>query len=148
VYLNRELIRSRKLDQAAVEAAVAEQMMEFEGISLAVSSTALMNGRVADTDLNRLILNSHNPRRSGDIFVVFAPHWFINDFDGLVVAATHGSPWRYDTFVPVIFAGAGVKPKRIYREIHTVDVASTLSAILGTNRPSGARGEVLQEVVR
>jgi arylsulfatase A-like enzyme len=148
VYLNRDLIRSRELDQAEVEAAVAEEMMKFEGISLAVSSTALMSGRVADTDLNRLILNSHNPKRSGDIFVVFEPHWFINDFDGLTVAATHGSPWRYDTFVPVIFAGAGLQSKNVYREIQTVDVATTLSAFIGTNRPSGARGQILQEVVR
>ena len=107
-----------------------------------------MSGRVADTDLNRLILNSHNPKRSGDIFVVFEPHWFINDFDGLTVAATHGSPWRYDTFVPVIFAGVNLNPQHVYREIQTVDVASTLAGYMGTNLPSGARGEILQEVVR
>ena len=148
VYLNRDVIRSRELDQAEVEAVVAEEMMKFEGISLAVSSTALMSGRVADTDLNRLILNSHNPKRSGDIFVVFEPHWFINDFDGLTVAATHGSPWRYDTFVPVIFAGVNLNPQHVYREIQTVDVASTLAGYMGTNLPSGARGEILQEVVR
>ena len=79
--------------------------MKFEGVSLALSTTALVDGSVADTDINQLILNSHNPGRSGDIFVVFEPHWFINDFEGLVVTATHGSPWRYDTYVPVIFAG-------------------------------------------
>ena len=148
VYLNRDVIRSRELDQAAVEVAVAEELMKFEGVSLALSTTALMNGRVADTDLNRLILNSHNPRRSGDIFVVFEPNWFINDFDGLIVATTHGSPWRYDTFVPIIFAGAGLKSQRVFRKVQTVDVAPTLSAFIGTNRPSGASGQILQEVVR
>ncbi len=148
VYLNRELIRSRGLDQAEVEDAVAEEIMKLKGVSLAVSSTALMQGRLSDTALNRSILNGHNPKRSGDIFVVFEPHWFINDFDGLIVASTHGSPWRYDTFVPVIFSGAGLKPQRIYREIQTVDVATTLSAFIGTNRPCGARGQILQEVVR
>jgi predicted AlkP superfamily pyrophosphatase or phosphodiesterase len=148
VYLNRDVIRSRGLDQAAVEVAVAQELMKFEGVSLALSTTALMNGRVADTDLNRLILNSHNPRRSGDIFVVFEPNWFINDFDGLIVATTHGSPWRYDTFVPIIFAGAGLKSQRVSRKVQTVDVAPTLSAFIGTNRPSGASGQILQEVVR
>ncbi|MGI9568383.1 MAG: alkaline phosphatase family protein, partial [Desulfobulbia bacterium] len=148
VYLDRELIRSRKLDPAEVEDAVAGEIMKFEGVSLAVSSTALMQGRVADTPLNRLILNGHNSKRSGDILVVFEPHWFINDFDGLIVASTHGSPWRYDTFVPVIFAGAGLKPQSIYREIQTVDVATTLSAFIGTMQPSGAGGQILHEVVR
>jgi len=148
VYLNRDLIRSRGLDQAGVEETVAEEITKFKGVSLAVSSTALIEGRVPDTALIRSILNGHNPRRSGDIFVVFEPHWFINDFDGLVVASTHGSPWRYDTFVPVIFAGAGLKPQRVYREIQTVDVATTLSAFIGTMQPSGARGQILQEIVR
>jgi predicted AlkP superfamily pyrophosphatase or phosphodiesterase len=148
VYLNRKVIRENNLDQAAVEAAVAEEMMKFEGVSLAVSSTALTRGQVADTDINRAILNSHNLKRSGDVYVVFEPHWFINDFDGLTVAETHGSPWRYDTYVPVIFAGAGLKPQRVAREIKTVDVAATLSEYVGTNRPSGARGEVLGEVTR
>jgi hypothetical protein len=148
VYLNREVIRQQGLDQEAVERAVAAEMMKFEGVSLAISTTALMNGNVADTDINRLILNSHNPRRSGDVFVVFEPHWFVNDFDGLNVAVTHGSPWRYDTYVPVIFAGAGLKSQRVYREIETVDVASTLSEFIGANRPSGARGQALPEVMQ
>ena len=147
VYLDRDLIRSQGLDQAAVEAAIASEMMQFEGVRLAISSTALMHGHVADTQLNRLILNSHNPKRSGDVFIVYEPHWFINDFDGLEVASTHGSPWRYDTFVPVIFAGAGMKARRVYHEIETVDVATTLAALIGTNRPSGASGKVLLEVV-
>ena len=147
IYLNNKLIRSKGLDQTAIEDAVAEEVMKFKGVNLAVSSTALMEGRVPDTPLIRSILNSHNPKRSGDVFVVFESHWFINDFDGLLVASTHGSPWRYDTFVPVIFAGANLKPQHVYREIQTVDVASTLSAYIGTNLPSGARGQVLSEVV-
>ena len=148
VYLNQEAIREKGLDQEEVERAVAAEMMKFDGVSLAISSTALMDGSVADTDINRLILNSHNPRRSGDVFVVFEPHRFVNDFEGLTVAVTHGSPWRYDTYVPVIFAGAGLKPQRVYREIETVDVASTLSEFIGANRPSGARGQVLPEVMQ
>jgi arylsulfatase A-like enzyme len=147
VYLNRQLIRKKGLDQAAVEEAVAEEIMKLQGVSLAVSSTALMQGRIPDTPLIRSILNNHNSKRSGDIFIVFEPNWFINDFDGLTVSTTHGSPWRYDTYVPVIFAGSGLKHQRIYREIQTVDVAMTLSAIAGTKMPSGARGQVLQEVV-
>jgi arylsulfatase A-like enzyme len=146
VYLNRDVISKRGLDRAAVEKAVAEEMMNFEGVSLAVSSTALMQGRVAETALTRSILNSHNPSRSGDVFVVFEPHWFINDFDGLQVAATHGSPWRYDTYVPIIFAGAGLRPQKVYRKVQTIDVATTLAAFVGTKPPSGASGQILEEV--
>lgn len=148
IYLNRDLISKMGLDQASVEKAVAEEIMKFRGVNLAVSSTALMEGRVPDTGLTRSILNSHNPKRSGDIFIVFEPHWFINDFDGLTVASTHGSPWSYDTFVPVIFAGFGLKPQRIFRQIKTIDVALSLSAVAGTKPPSGASGKVLEEVLQ
>jgi arylsulfatase A-like enzyme len=79
--------------------------------------------------------------------VVFAPHTFINDFDGLEVAATHGSPWRYDTHVPIIFAGMEVQPRRIVRQVTPYDIAPTLSAWLGINPPSGASGQPLQEVI-
>jgi hypothetical protein len=78
--------------------------------------------------------------------VVFKPTWFINDFDGLSVASTHGSPWRYDTFVPVIFVVPGIAAQKIFREIATVDVAPTLSAILGITYPSGSVGNPLVEI--
>ncbi len=89
-----------------------------------------------------------SPSRSGDIYVVFEPNRFINDFDGLTVAATHGSPWRYDTHVPLIFAGAGIPAQRVARPVQTVDLAPTLSMLIHTKLPSGSVGAPLSEVVR
>jgi hypothetical protein len=60
----------------------------------------------------------------------------------------HGSPWSYDTYVPVIFAGAGVPAQRVDRLLHPVDIASTLSAFVGAKPPSGARGTPLMEVLK
>ena len=148
LYLNHEVIAENGLLLGEVEAAVAAELVKFEGVALAVSSTALAQGEFPDTPLMRSVLNNYNPRRSGDIYVVFRPHWFINDFDGLAVAATHGSPWRYDTFVPVYFAGSGIEPQKVFREIHTIDVAPTLAAVAGTKPPSGTRGKVLVEVLK
>jgi len=147
LYLNRELIANKGLSLGEVEEAVAAELAKFDGVALAVSSTAMATGKLPDTPLLRAVLNNYNPRRSGEIYVVFQPNWFINDFDGLAVAVTHGSPWRYDSFVPVIFAGAGLEPRKVYREVHTVDVAPTLSAAVGAKPPSGSRGQVLVEVL-
>ena len=82
------------------------------------------------------------------LYVVFQPNRFINDFDGLTVAATHGSPWRYDTYVPIIFAGIGIPAQRIDRMVHTVDIAPTLSLIVGAKPPTGSFGAPLNEVIR
>ena len=107
IYLNREAIAALDLDQEEVERAVADEVMRLPGINLAISSSALAKGDYPETPIIGSVLNNYNLDRSGDVFVVFEPHSFINDFDGLTVAAHHGSPWRYDSFVPMIVAGHG-----------------------------------------
>jgi predicted AlkP superfamily pyrophosphatase or phosphodiesterase len=146
LYLNRELISAKGLDQAEVEAAVAAELVKFDGVAAAVSSTALRTASLPDTLLMRAILRNFHPQRSGDIYVVFEPNVFITDFDGLAVASTHGSPWRYDTFVPVMFAGAGLKPGTVNRPVTPYDVAPTLANYLGVKPPSGSIGNPLVEI--
>jgi predicted AlkP superfamily pyrophosphatase or phosphodiesterase len=147
IYLNRDLIHDKQLNQAEVEQAIAEELVKFNGVSMAVSSTALRTASLPDTELMRSILNNFHPNRSGDIILVFEPNVFINDFDGLTVASTHGSPWRYDTFVPVIFAGAKLKSMEVSRPITPYDVAPTLANYLGIKPPSGSTGNPLKEVL-
>jgi predicted AlkP superfamily pyrophosphatase or phosphodiesterase len=147
IYLDNEAIAAASLDQETVERAVAGEIMRLPGVALAISSTALARGAYPDMPIIRSVLNNYNPSRSGDVFVVFEPHSFINDFDGLTVTSHHGSPWNYDTFVPLIFAGYGLEPRRVARRVETVDLAPTLSAILELKPPSGAAGVPLEEVL-
>ena len=147
VYFSAEVTENRSIDTEALETAVVEELSKFSGISLAVSSSALRRGKVPDTQLHRLVLNNFHAKRSGDIYIVFEPNWFINDFDGLTVAATHGSPWQYDTYVPIVFAGSGLTAKIVNRRVHTIDIAPTLSAYLGIKPPSGSQGNPLKEVL-
>ncbi|MCP4257550.1 MAG: alkaline phosphatase family protein [Planctomycetes bacterium] len=147
IYLNNDVISGKGLDRAEVERAIAAELVKFEGVAFAVSSSALRQGNLPDTELMRTVLHNFHPKRSGDIYVVFEPHWFINDFDGLIVAATHGSPWRYDSYVPVVFAGAGIKPNHVFREVYTIDVAPTLAALVDIKQPSGTAGKPLLEVL-
>jgi hypothetical protein len=147
IYLNEEIIRKRKLDIAEVSRAIAAELTKINGVAYAVPSIDLIEGRTPDTRLYRQILRNFNPKRSGEIYLVLEPHWFVNDFDGLTVASTHGSPWRYDTFVPIIFAGNGLPARTVFREVETVDVALTLSTYIRINAPSGATGAPLPEVL-
>ena len=62
------------------------------------------------------------------------------------MASSHGTPWSYDSYVPVIFAGASLKAKKVYEKIETVDIARTLSAYMHIKAPSGANGSILKEV--
>ncbi|SDJ53543.1 Type I phosphodiesterase / nucleotide pyrophosphatase [Aliiruegeria lutimaris] len=148
-YLNLadEVRANEGIDRAALETAIAEELVGFDGVAFALPSARLREGSLPENALTRAVLNNYHPDRSGDIYLVFKPGWFINDMDGLSVTVTHGSPWRYDTFVPILVAGYGIKPQTVSRRVHTVDVALTLATIAGTPPPSGAAGEVLLEVL-
>ncbi len=148
LYLDRAVIAERGLDIAKVEAAVAEELEKLPGIAQAISSSALRRGEVTGGSVTDKVLANFHPDRSGDIYIVFEPHWFIADFDGLSVASAHGSPWTYDSYVPIIIAGPGIEPTRVVRPVETVDVAPTIAAYLGTKAPSGARGVPLLEIFR
>ena len=147
VYFSDAVKNNAKIDQDALEAAVVEELLKFQGVSLAVSSSALRRGNLPDTDLYRAVVNNFNAKRSGEVFIVFEPNWFINDMEGLTVASTHGSPWRYDTYVPIVFAGSGLKAQTVDRRVQTVDVAVTLSAYMDIKPPSGSVGIPLTEVL-
>ncbi|MBW7472525.1 alkaline phosphatase family protein [Marinobacter sp. M216] len=147
LYLNNDIIEKEGLDKVAVEQTLAETLMQFEGISVAIPSSALRSGAFPNVPVIDAVLNNFHPKRSGDIYVVFNPNVFINDFDGLEVASVHGSPWRYDTHVPVIFSGYGLKARTVTRPVAPYDIAPTLSAVIGAKAPSGAVGQPLQEVL-
>ena len=100
------------------------------------------------------IRRNHHPGRSGDIYVVQQRNWqvkqkpssgesLLGDFELL----EHGSPWAYDTYVPIAFAGARIPAVLVSRKVYTVDVAATLSAYLKMKPPSGCVGTPLTEVL-
>ena len=86
------------------------------------------------------------------MFIV-SPHAHAADKPKLILQITVDQlrgdlPTRYyDTYVPIVFAGAGLAPQVIYREVQTVDVAVTLSAFMGIKPPSGSAGVPLEEVL-
>lgn len=143
LYLEHEVIREAGLDPNEVAVTLAAELSAQPGIGLAMATSQLLSGQHSGVAA-QMQRNSH-PQRSGDIYVAQAPYWFM--FAKGAVAAMHGSPWRYDTHVPIIFAGAGIKAQRVDRRVHPVDVAPTMSAVLGMSPPAGSQGKVLGEVL-
>jgi len=146
LYLDLDRIKGAGLDPDVVARRLSEVLKTMPGIAYAISSADLSAGAVARTPIASAVLANFHEARSGDIYVVFEPHWFIGDLDGLTVAGAHGSPWRYDTHVPIVLAGPGIEPARISRRVETVDIAPTIAAYLRIKPPSGSRGEPLAEM--
>lgn len=147
LYLNRELISRKKLSLAQVQKAVAMEVAKLDGVAVAVTSSDLETGNIPNDYVHTLVANNHSSNRSGDIYVVLEAHRFVADMEGLTVAATHGSPWGYDTFVPLVFAGFGLDDKIIHQRVSTTDIAVTLSAIMGIKAPSGSQGIILEDAL-
>ncbi|MHC5005825.1 MAG: alkaline phosphatase family protein [Planctomycetota bacterium] len=142
LYLDMDRIASAGLDPDVVREAVADALTREPGVHLAVTRRGL--DERPDSMLLRMIRNNFHATRAGDIYIVQEPYWF--NFERGPVAVMHGSPWSYDTHVPVIFSGPGIPAGVIYRPAQPVDVAPTLAALLGMSPPASAQGTVLPEV--
>jgi predicted AlkP superfamily pyrophosphatase or phosphodiesterase len=142
LYLDRERIQAAGLDPEEVRETLAAALTLEPGIHLAATRRMLESW--PDRKLFGQIRNNYHPVRSGDIYIVQEPYWF--NFDKGPVAGMHGSPWNYDTHVPVIFAGPGIPALTVQRRVQPADVAPTLAAILGMSPPASAQGAVLKEL--
>jgi predicted AlkP superfamily pyrophosphatase or phosphodiesterase len=144
LYLNDEKITAAKLDNVEVEQAIANALTDFDGINLAVATSRL--SEQGTNPLLNQVRNNQHATRSGDIYIVQEPYWFL--FDEGPIAGMHGSPWRYDTHVPIIFSGPGIDAQTIHRLVHPVDVAPTIAAFLGMTPPAAANGTLLKEALK
>jgi predicted AlkP superfamily pyrophosphatase or phosphodiesterase len=144
IYLNDAKISAAKLDYAQVEQAIANALTDLNGIELAVSTKSLATQK--GSPLLKKVRRNQHVTRSGDIYIIQEPYWFL--FDEGPIPAMHGSPWRYDTHVPIIFAGPGIDAQTVHRLAHPVDVAPTIAAFLGMTSPGSAQGSPLREVLK
>jgi predicted AlkP superfamily pyrophosphatase or phosphodiesterase len=143
LYLDKEALARMGMERRMVAEGLAAELVGLPGIGGAV--TAAQAREAAPRSAAAAVKHNHHPRRSGDLYIYPEPYWFM--FDRGAVAAMHGSPWRYDSHVPVVFAGPGILPSQVSRLVHPIDVAPTLSALLGLSPPAAAQGIALPEVV-
>src|SRR5262249_55201833 len=107
--------------------------------------TQIVEGRMPVGALSRRVMNGFYRERAGDVWIIAKPFSFI--YEGTGLATTHGSPYHYDTHVPVIFYVAGVRAGRYYNECSPSDNAPTIGAMLGIEPPSSSVGRVLVEAI-
>ncbi|HET7289406.1 MAG TPA: alkaline phosphatase PafA [Thermodesulfobacteriota bacterium] len=146
VYLDRDLIKNRLgLSLDAVEKEAASFLMTLDGVADVVTSSELSSTDFV-SGARHLVQNGHNNKRSGDLAVIMEPGWI--EYKGMYgkKGTTHGSPYDYDTHVPLIFYGWNIKHGRSMRPISITDIAPTVSALLKIPYPNGATGNPLPEL--
>jgi arylsulfatase A-like enzyme len=84
-----------------------------------------------------------NAERNGNLVVLTEPFYLVGELSG----ASHGTPYSYDTHVPLLLLGPGIKSGWYTQPSSPADIAPTLATILKLNPPSNRSGRVLGEAL-
>jgi hypothetical protein len=145
IFFNTVALKRDGINREEIERVVAEAVLTVPGINRAFTRTQLETGSISTGDvIARRVLHGFHPRRSGDVILVQEPFKYFSE-GSFSIPATHGSPFSYDTHVPLIIMGQGVAAGRYSQSATPADLAPTLAALLRLQAPSNAVGRVLIE---
>ena len=129
VYLAPGVYDKLKAKPEAMQA-VIDAITSSPGIVRVFTRDQLERGVETDDAVLRSARLSYYGPRSGDLLIVQKPYWLTGNG-----GASHGTPYRYDQRVPVLFFGAGIKPGKYGQPASPADVAPTLAALCGVTLP-------------
>jgi predicted AlkP superfamily pyrophosphatase or phosphodiesterase len=136
----------RRQDVENVENAASRFLLGYAGVAQVYTRTQFESGIVADTRMGVLMRRAWNRQLSGDLMVVIKPYWY---FGTGTTGSSHGTPYAYDTNVPLLIMGKRwIRPGAYGQYAEVVDIAPTLAHLLHVRPPAGAEGRVLTEATR
>lgn len=141
LYFTRD---NTNVSRAQMEQVAVATLRAMPHVARVYTRTELESNFSSGDRIDQRVRNGFNTQSSGDVIVVHDPNWMNRP-----TGTTHGSPYSYDSHVPVIFWGSDklVTPGRYQREVGVQDIAPTLSAILNIARPTGTMGRTLDEML-
>jgi hypothetical protein len=142
VNFNRQLISAAKLDLEAIKKICVDFLQDDPNI-LFVVDVAHIDAAAIPEVIRTKIINGYNYHRSGPVLVIPKSGFFESGPTG----TGHGEWNPYDTHIPLIFMGWGIKPGVTYGNTYTVDVAPTIASLLKIQAPSGAIGSPITAVL-
>jgi len=147
VFLNHEAFqrdpKSSGIDMFIVSELIGKYLMTFDGVANYYTEGVLRQGNYDEAGSKGMVIRGYHPKRSGDVVIVLEPGWFES---GSIQGTTHGSPYTYDTHVPVLFFGKGIKKGSSVRHHTITDIAPTLSVLLRIKFPNSSTGQPIEEL--
>ena len=108
---------------------------------MAYTRRELASGSRAGAPLFDAMRRSWNAERSGDVQLALKPYWMSSSNPA---GTTHGSPYEYDTHVPILMWGPPwVRPGEVKERVEVTGIAPTLARWLGVAAPAQAEGRAL-----
>ncbi len=144
IYFHQEKIRESGINPDSLDALVETFLSRKQGIlGWWPLRKPFPNFRIPGS-IAEMIAQGYHPSRGGDYYLVNLPGWYGSSYQ---TGTTHGSWNPYDTHIPLIWYGHRIPQGRSWRKVSMVDIAPSLSAILGLSPPNGSTGEVLVEIL-
>lgn len=144
LHLNHPAIDSAKLDKKELIDWIIEYMSVEPGIDR-VFALEDLNKVPLNSTIRKLLNNGYYPKRSGDIQLILKPN-YIESWG--TTGTTHGLWNPYDTHIPLLWYGWGIKQGKTNRETYMTDIAATVAALLKIQMPNGCVGQVISEVIK
>ncbi|MEO7254583.1 MAG: alkaline phosphatase family protein [Casimicrobium sp.] len=147
--LDYAAIDAKGLNREEVETFVAHAALEQRGIGFAFTRTQLEHGQMPATRVGLLTQRAWHRQMAIDVAIIQKPfYYFQSNANPGSSVASHGTPYSYDTNVPLLIEGGKwIKPGRVTDYAETVDIAPTLSTILNIRPPSASEGKVLTRIL-
>ena len=142
IYLNDERIKELNLDKNIIIDELVKILQSFDFITNAYSAEFILNSQNL-SGYEKLIQNGFHKERSGDIAFILKPNVIFHDRKG----TTHGSGYNYDTHVPLIFYGNGIKNGETLEYTEIPDIAPTISELLG-QKMKNSTGKILDFILK
>ncbi|MBK21455.1 MAG: alkaline phosphatase [Flavobacteriales bacterium] len=134
----RNMIQKYRLNPEYIQEKIIQIIKGFSGVKEVLVIKDLKDG--AYSNMAKKVVNGYFEGRSGDLYVVLKPGWIHDRVKG----TTHGSGYSYDTHVPLIFMGAGVKNGSSNQMVNIKDIAPTISTLINVSFPNGTTGKPLR----
>jgi len=144
IHLNRRALDSAKISRAMVTNRIIEMLQSEKGVDRVFPLSELNTSPLNETVRN-MLNNGYHPKRSGDIQVILKSN-YIDAYSK--TGTTHGLWNPYDSHIPLLWFGWGIKPGRVLKETYMTDIAPTLSSLLRIQMPSGSVGKAIAEVIK
>lgn len=144
LHLNHPALDSVKLDEEEVIDWIIKQLSADTGIER-VFALEDLNEVPLPARIRTMLNNGYYPRRNGEIQLILKPN-YIDAFSA--TGTTHGLWNPYDTHIPLLWYGWGIKQGKTNRDIYMTDIAPTLAAMLHIQMPNGSIGHVITEAIK
>jgi predicted AlkP superfamily pyrophosphatase or phosphodiesterase len=142
-FLNYIAAEHAGVDSLQLERAVHKGLLSIPGVADVYFRRELANLKAAPQPFLDYFQRSYYEPRGEDYQIRYAPYTLVASRS---TGTTHGSPYRYDTHIPIVFWNAEMKPEHISRRVHIVDIAPTLAHMLGVSYPHTVDGTPLKEL--